>query len=131
MTKETKSVDINDDDFFVKGVKSNKFFQTTNNYKDNDSNKIYTGGYSDISKELLEKYKVKALSQEGEKILLTASVDLDNLENLKSIKIDGKVVLVSDIVAKSAIPYPTTIKRRFINAMQTDPIINTIFTIIT
>lgn len=117
-----------DSNHFVGGVKS-KFFRTTNEYNSTDMGAIYTGGYSDISQYTLEKYRTRRYSPRRD--LLTASVDLDNLDNLESIRLNGKDVLVADIIAKSAIPYPQPIKRRFINAVETDAVINTVLNILT
>lgn len=127
MPKRASKPDPNEGDF-VGGVKS-KFFRTTNEYLSNDMGAIYTGGYSDISQYTLERYKTRRFNPR--KDLLTASVDLDNLDRLESIRMDGKNILVEDIVAKSAIPYPQPIKRRFINAVETDAVINTVLNVLT
>ena len=98
--------------------------RTTKEIEGHELDKIFIGGYTSwINK--LEDYQRK--KYDYSKHLLTAGV----LPDQPTMIIDGKEVDVRDIVAKSAIPYPTPLKRRFLNAVETDQVVSRVLDLFT
>lgn len=118
---------------FIKAVGTKGFknaFRTTTNPEHYDLSQIYTGGYLPMM-EGLEKPSVNNINFANN--ILTASTASPTLASKPQqfLTIDGVDIPIADIVAKSAIPYSKNLKRRFVNAIQTDQVINTVFNITT
>lgn len=125
---------------YVKAVRSRtNRLNLTDNVDDINLNSIYSGGYGPVLDRLEAFKRVKI---DGEKNVLTAAVSDTSLSsrggngnnssssrNNPTITLDGQEIGISDIIAKSAIPYPKSLKKRFINAVETDQVINTVFNI--
>lgn len=119
VTKETKDGEISADAFtFLKGVNTTRKNMTTDNMENLNINNIYVGGYkSQIEK--LESYQRNGINYSDH--LLTASQTVEDPYN-RTVMIGGEEIDKNDIVAKSAIPYPKPLRKRFLNAVETDQV---------
>lgn len=98
--------------------------RTTKDIEGHDLDKVFIGGYQGwIDK--LENYQRKKYDYNSH--ILTAGA----LPDQPTMIVDGKEIDVKDIVAKSAIPYPKPLKRRFLNTVETDQVVSRVLDLFT
>ena len=124
--KQTLLSDFDKDQpVYVKAISTSKY-KITQNPDDLDTGGVYVGGFNPIFDRITTQRRSTINSSDH---LFNASA-LQYLQK-SIIKYNGKEIPLEDIIAKSAIPYSTQLRRRFINAVEADQVISTIFDIYT
>lgn len=125
-TRTKTQTSLNDFDLsrnFIKGINTSNFKLSI----DPDSQGgIYIGGYDPILEKVIEPRRNNP-SKATHNFNASAKIYVDK----SIIKYNGKEIALEDIISKSAIPYSVPLRRRFINAVEADQVISTIFDIYT
>lgn len=132
-----------DNSEFIASVITDSFkevFNTTQNPNDWNLKHIYTGGYSPLTG-LSENSQIQKIDFNTNMLTASAAAsptqttvvnpNVQNQNAKTTVFVNGSEIPINDIVAKAAIPYTKGLRRRFINAVMSDPVINTVFSIIT
>lgn len=134
IAEEEKEKDDNSE--FIASVVTNAFkeaFNTTLNPNDWNLKHIYTGGYSPVIslQENMHAVNPNPNTFNAAAATVVQPAAFTNQRENTKIFINGENVLINDIVAKAAFPYTKGLRRRFINAVMSDPVIGTVFGVIT
>jgi len=128
--------DKDDNSEFIASVITNAFketFNTTQNPNDWNLKHIYTGGYSPLTGPS-EQAQTQTIDFSTNMLTASAQVVNPNISNQNAnatVFVNGEEIVLNDIVARAAMPYTKGLRRRFINALMSDPVIGTVFGIIT
>lgn len=136
--EEEEEKEQDDNSEFLASVITDTFkeaFNTTQNPNDWNLKHLYTGGYSPLIGALenpqVQKIDFNTNMLTASQAVTVVNPNVQNQSANETVFINGEAVPVNDIVAKAAIPYTKGLRRRFINAVMSDPVISTVFSIIT